>query len=84
MGPSEFVHKVLVSSIAFTVIVAVMMMGIAYVGYSTDVVHSNLRRILTSGLIIVCLIGAVAAVLIFFPHSVALVIDTLSSLAPSR
>jgi hypothetical protein len=84
MGPSEFVHKVLVSSIAFTVIAAAMMMGIAYVGYSTDVVHSNLRRILTSGLLIVCLIGAVAAVIIFFPHQIALVIDTLSALASSR
>lgn len=84
MNPSEFVHRVLVSSIAFTVIVAVLMMGIAYVGYSTEVVHSNLRRILTSGLVIVCLIGAIAAIFIFFPHQVALVIDTLSALASSR
>ena len=81
MGPSEFVHKVLVSTIAFTVIVAVLMMGIAYVGYSTEVVHSNLRRILTSGLVIVCLIGAIAGIIIYFPHQVALVIDTLSAFA---
>jgi hypothetical protein len=57
------------------------MMGIAYVGYSADTARSNQRRILSSGLVVVCLIGAAAAVFIFFPHQVALVIDTLSAFA---
>lgn len=79
MVPSDFVHKVLVSAIAFTVIAAVLMMGIAYVGYSSEVMHSNLRRILSGGLVVVCLIGAVAAMMIFFPHQAALIFDLLVS-----
>jgi len=77
MGPSDFVHKVLVSGIAFTVITAVVMMGIAYVGYSSEVMHANLRRILTSGLVILFLIGAVAGALIYFPQQVSATLNAL-------
>lgn len=84
MGPSDIVHKVLVSGIAFTVIVAALLMAIAYVGYSSEVMHANLRRIMSSGLVIICLIGAIAAVFIFFPHQVATIVDSLSAMASRR
>jgi hypothetical protein len=84
MGPSDFVHKVLVSSIVFTVIAAALMMGIAYVGYSSDVMHANLRRIMSSGLVIVCVIGIAAGLYVFFPHQAKGVLDTLAAMASPR
>lgn len=84
MGPSDFVHKVLVSSIAFTVIAAALMMGIAYVGYSSDVMHANLRRIMSGGLVIVCLLGLAAGLFIFFPQVARNMMDTFAAMAPLR
>lgn len=68
---SDFLQKAMVSGIAFTALAAVLMMGIAYIGYSSDVMHSNLRRIMTGGLFIICVIGAVAAGLIYFPNEMS-------------
>jgi len=79
MGPGEYVQKVLISGIAFTVIAAALMMGIAYIGYSSEVMHSNLRRIMTGGLALVCLLGAAAALIIFFPHLMAQFIDSIAA-----
>lgn len=84
MGPSDFVHKVLVSSIAFTVVAAALMMGIAYVGYSSDVMHANLRRIMSGGLFIVCLLGLAAGVFIFFPQQAHNVMATIAAFATPR
>lgn len=77
MGPGDFVQKVLISGIVFTVIAAALMMGIAYIGYSSEVMHTNLRRIMTGGLAIVCLVGAVAVLIIFFPHLLAQFVDSV-------
>lgn len=80
----DFLQKAVVSGIAFTVLAAALMMGIAYVGYSSEVMHSNLRRIMTGGLFIVVLLGAVAGLFIYFPHQAAGVIDGIVSLASFR
>jgi hypothetical protein len=79
MGPGDFVHKVLISGIAFTAIAAVLMMGIAYIGYSSEVMHANARRIMSSGLLVLFLIGGAAVVMIFFPHLPAMIIDSASA-----